>query len=143
MEASEIKSITVQTTVNAPVEKVWEYWTSPEHITKWNYASDDWHTTRAENDLRVGGKFLSRMEAKDGSSGFDFEGIYEAVIPNEVIEYSLGDGRKVRVDFIDNGNGTKIVETFDAENVHSEEQQRTGWQNILDNFKRYIEANTK
>jgi len=138
-----MKSVTVQTTVDVPVEKVWEYWTAPEHITKWNNASDDWHTTRSENDLRVGGKFLSRMEAKAGSMGFDFEGVYEEVIPNETIVYVLGDGRKVRIDFTRNGFGSKIVETFNTENVHSEEQQRTGWQNILDNFKRYTEADTK
>ena len=143
MGTNELKSVTVQTTVDVPVEKVWEYWTAPEHITKWNNASDDWHTTRSENDLRVGGIFLSRMEAKDGSIGFDFEGVYEKVIPNETIVYVLGDGRKVRIDFTRNGSGSKIVETFNTENVHSEEQQRTGWQNILDNFKRYTEADTK
>ena len=143
MDYKENTAITVQTSIAAPVEKVWECWTVPEHIINWNNASDDWHTTRAENDLRVGGKFLSRMEAKDGSMGFDFEGVYEKVNTNETIVYVLGDGRKVRIDFSENGNGTQIIETFDTENVHSEEQQRTGWQNILENFKRYTEANIK
>ena len=107
--------ITIETTVNAPVEKVWKYWTEPKHITKWNNASDDWHTPFAENDLRVGGKFLSRMEAKDGSFGFDFGGVYDEVKLNEIISYTLGDGRKVEITFIGQENDTKIIETFDAE----------------------------
>lgn len=133
--------ITVETTVQAPVEKVWQYWSGPEHITKWAAASDDWHTTRAENDLRAGGKFLSRMEAKDGSFGFDFGGVYDDVKQHEVIDYTMGDGRKVSVRFSGVGNETKVVETFDAENTHPVDMQRTGWQAILDNFKKYVEAN--
>jgi uncharacterized protein YndB with AHSA1/START domain len=133
-------AITVETTINASVEKVWEYWTKPEHITGWNYASDDWHTPRAENDIRPGGSFSSRMEAKDGSMGFDFSGVYDVVVVNELIEYKIGDGRKVRITFTTNGSETKVTETFEAESVHPVELQRSGWQAILDNFKKYIEA---
>jgi uncharacterized protein YndB with AHSA1/START domain len=141
METANRTRITVENTIQAPVEKVWKYWTTPEHITKWNNASDDWHTPFAENDLRVGGKFSARMEAKDGSVGFDFYGIYDAVTENEMIEYTLGDGRKVIVNFTGNGNETKVVETFEAEGTHPIEMQRGGWQAILDNFKKYVEAN--
>ena len=140
MNNEENNTITVQTTITAPVEKVWEYWTSPEHITKWNNASDDWHTTHAENDLRVGGKFLARMEARDGSVGFDFEGTYETVIQNAFIVYSLADCRKVKIYFAGDGNETNIIEIFDAENTYTIEHQRSGWQSILDNFKKYTEA---
>ena len=137
----EIKNtITIETTVKAPVEKVWKTWTSPEDIIKWNNASDDWHTTKSENDLRAGGKFLARMEAKDGSAGFDFGGIYDEVKTNELIEYTIGDGRKVKVIFSANGDQTKVTETFETENMHSSEMQRTGWQAILDNFKKYTES---
>ena len=141
MDTKEKTLLTVQATVNAPIEKAWKYWTSPEHITKWNNASDDWHTPRAENDLRTGGKFLSRMEAKDGSFGFDMEGVYTAVKPNEHIAYAMCDGRKVTIDFISNGNETKIIETFEPESENSLELQQTGWQAILANFKKYTEAN--
>ena len=141
METQEKKVITVQNTVNAPVEKVWEYWTKPEHITKWNNASDDWHTPWAKADLREGGSFTARMEAKDGSMGFDFGGIYNVLRPNEYIEYTIGDGRKVKVDFTASGNTTKVVESFEAENTHPIEMQRGGWQAILDNFKKYTESN--
>ncbi|HKZ67554.1 MAG TPA: SRPBCC family protein [Chitinophagaceae bacterium] len=141
METQETIIITVENTINAPVEKVWEYWSKPEHITKWANASDDWHTTRAENDLRVGGSFISRMEAKDGSFGFDFGGVYDAVRNNEYIEYTLGDGRKVKITFTPQDNKTKVVESFDAETTNSVEMQRGGWQAILDNFKKYTEAN--
>jgi len=133
--------ITVQNTINAPVEKVWEYWNGPQHITKWAAASDDWHTTRAENDLRVGGSFLSRMEAKDGSFGFDFVGVYDAVKENELISYTIGDGRKVVVEFSKQGDATHVKESFEAEEIHSIEMQQGGWQAILDNFKKYVEAN--
>lgn len=141
MKETEKNSITVQVEVNATPEIVWKFWTSPESIVKWNNASEDWQTTRAENDLRVGGKFLSRMEAKDGSMGFDFEGIYERVIPNEEIEYLLGDGRKVKISFFDYVTKTKIVETFDAESENTIELQKNGWQSILNNFKKYAEEN--
>ncbi len=140
METANKKTITVETTVNAPVEKVWQSWTRPEHIMQWNNASDDWHTPRAENDLRVGGNFLTRMEAKDGSFGFDFGGVYDDVQENRHIAYTLGDDRKVKIDFTSQGNSTKVVETFEAENTHSPEMQKAGWQAILDNFKKHTEA---
>jgi uncharacterized protein YndB with AHSA1/START domain len=140
METANKTVITVESTVNAPVEKVWEFWTEPKHITQWNNASDDWHTPRAENDLRVGGKFTARMEAKDGSFGFDFGGVYDEVKEHRYIEYTLGDERKVKVDFMPEGSSTKVSESFEAESTHSEEMQKGGWQAILDNFKKYTEA---
>lgn len=136
------KTITIKTKVNASIEKVWQCWTEPEHIKKWNNASEDWHTTAAENDLRVGGKFLSRMEAKDGSFGFDFSGSYDEVKLYEVITYTLGDGRKVRSVFVYNENKTEVTETFEAESENSIKMQQEGWQSILDNFKRYTEGTT-
>ncbi|MEP6847024.1 MAG: SRPBCC family protein [Panacibacter sp.] len=139
MEARNKTVITVESTINAPVQKVWEYWTNPEHITHWNYASEDWHTPRAENDLRVGGKFVSRMEAKDGSFGFEFGGVYDAVTTNEYIAYTLSDGRMVEVTFIAQGGITKVAESFEAETENPIEMQRGGWQAILDNFKKYTE----
>lgn len=141
METTNFTRITIETIVNAPVNKVWVYWTEPRHITKWCNASEDWHTPRAENDLRAGGNFSTRMEAKDGSIGFDFGGVYDAVVTNEYIEYTLGDQRKVKINFTANGNSTKVVESFDAENQNPIEMQRGGWQNILDNFKNYTETN--
>ncbi len=141
METQNKTIITVETAVNAPVNKVWEYWTKPEHITKWNNASEDWHTPHAENDLRAGGKFSSRMEAKDGSFGFDFGGVYDAVNTNEYIEYTIGDERKVKINFTDEGGKTKIVESFDAETENPEEMQKGGWQALLNNFKKYVEKN--
>ena len=141
METQEKTVLTVENTINAPVDKVWEFWTRPEHITKWNNASEDWHTPRAENDLRVGGSFVARMEAKDGSMGFDFSGVYDAVEEHEYIEYTMGDGRKVSISFSGEGSSTKLVEKFDAETTHSLEMQQGGWQAILDNFKKYTEGN--
>lgn len=132
-------SITVQCTVNASIEQAWDYFTLPEHITQWNFASDDWHTPKAENDLRVGGKYFARMEAKDGSFGFDLIGIYDAITVHQLLDYHLEDGRKVNVQFQSTESGTEITETFDAETENSEELQRGGWQAILDNFKRYAE----
>jgi uncharacterized protein YndB with AHSA1/START domain len=134
-------AITVEATVQAPVEKVWSFYTSPEHIKKWNNASPDWHTPHAENDLRAGGKFLSRMEAKDGSFGFDFWGIYDDVKTNELIAYTLGDNRKARIVFDSLNNSTVVTVTFEAETENSIELQKSGWQSILDNFKKYAEAN--
>lgn len=136
----QLTTITIESTINVPVEKVWQSWTSPEHITKWNNASDDWHTPFAENDLRVGGKFLARMEAKDGSFGFDFWGIYDEIKNNELIASTLGDGRKLRVAFTPAGNSTRVVESFEAETENPIEMQKTGWQNILDSFKKYTES---
>ena len=141
METQNKTVITVQNVIDAPVEKVWSYWTKPEHITKWCSPSDEWHTPTAQNDIRTGGKFNSRMEAKDGSMGFDFEGVYDEVRPNEYIEYTIADGRKVTIDFTSQGNSTKLVESFEAENMNSVEMQQGGWQAILDNFKKYTEAN--
>lgn len=140
MDTAENRTITIQANVNSPVEKVWKIWTSPEHIIKWNNASEDWHTTKAENNLQAGGKFLSRMEAKDGSMGFDFSGVYSEVKTNELIEYTLDDRRNVKIVFTRKSQETKVILTFDAENTHSLELQRTGWQSILDNFKRYTET---
>ena len=131
--------ITVRTTVQAPIEKVWQYWNGPEHITKWNQASPDWHTPKASNDLRVGGKFIATMAAKDGSMSFDFEGVYDKVEPNQLIEYTIADGRKVSILFNSNKNETSVVETFEAEGTNSLELQQAGWQAIMDSFKNYVE----
>ncbi|WNR44074.1 SRPBCC family protein [Paenibacillus roseipurpureus] len=139
METNQVR-VTVEATVQAPVDRVWAYWTEPAHITKWNQASEDWHAPFAENDLQVGGKFITRMEAKDGSFGFDFGGVYDEVKHHEVIAYTIGDGRKVNITFHSEGNATKIVETFDAETMNPVEMQQAGWQAILDNFKKYAES---
>lgn len=133
--------ITVEATVNAPVAKVWDLWTQPEHITQWCAASDDWHAPYADNDPRTGGKFKTTMAAKDGSFSFDFEGVYDNVVDHSLIEYAIGDGRKVKITFTPDGDSTKIVETFDAEDQNPVEMQRDGWQAILDNFKKHVEAN--
>lgn len=134
------QTITVQQVVNAPLQKVWDYFTKPEHITQWNKASDDWYTPRVENDLRTGGGFMYRMEARDGSFGFDFAGTYDVVTPQKAIEYTLGDGRKVQLQFSTEDSGTKVVEQFEAENTNPVDMQQTGWQAILDNFKSYVES---
>ncbi len=133
--------ITVGTAVSGNPKKVWDYWTRPEHIVKWNFASDDWCCPHAENDLRVGGKMKSRMEAKDGSFGFDFEAVYDEVSVHKKIAYTMGDGRQA-VTIFENADGkTKVTTTFDAENTHPLEMQRDGWQEILENFRKYTEAN--
>lgn len=134
------QTITVQQVVNAPLEKVWDYWTNAEHITQWNNASDDWYTPRAISNLSPGGRFSYRMEARDGSVGFDFEGVYDAITPHKELRYTIGDGRKVTVQFQLEGSGVKVVEQFEAENTHPVEMQQTGWQAILDNFKTYTES---
>ena len=131
--------ITVETTVAAPVEKVWQAWTTPDDIKQWNAASDDWHTTAASVDLRAGGAFSSRMEAKDGSFGFDFAGTYTAVVPHERIEFTFGD-RTAVVEFIPTDGGVRVRETFDADTTHPPEVQRQGWQAILDRFARHAEG---
>ena len=131
--------ITVETTVTAPVERVWRDYTTPEAITQWNAASDDWHTPRATVDLRPGGAFSSRMEARDGSMGFDFAGTYTDVVEHERLAYAFGD-RSAEVLFRPVSGGTTVRVTFDSESTHSIEQQRQGWQAILDNFKRYVEG---
>lgn len=131
--------ITVETTVSAPIDLVWRVYTSPEDIKQWNAASDDWHTTSAVVDLRVGGKFSSRMEARDGSTGFDFAGTYTKIEKNKLIEYVFGD-RTAQVTFTETADGTTVRVTFDSESTYSEEQQREGWQNILNHFKKHTEA---
>jgi len=132
--------IRVSATIHVPVEKVWVLWTTPKHIIRWNYASDDWHTPKAENDLRVGGRFLSRMESKDGSQGFDFSGEYSRVALNKQIFYTLDDGREVKVSFDSTDNETTVTEAFEAEQMNTPELQREGWQAILNNFKKYAES---
>jgi uncharacterized protein YndB with AHSA1/START domain len=131
--------ITVETTIAAPIERVWRAWTTPEDIKQWNAASDDWHTTKASVDLRVGGAFSSRMEAKDGSMGFDFAGTYTTVIEHQLIECAFGE-RAMRVEFTAGPGAVTVRETFDAETTNSEEMQRSGWQAILNNFKRHVES---
>ncbi|HSF46596.1 MAG TPA: SRPBCC family protein [Chitinophagaceae bacterium] len=132
--------ITVETLVTAPIEKTWAYWTGPEHITQWNNASDDWHTPWAKNNLVPGGRFECRMEAKDGSMGFEFGGVYDEVIDKKLIAYTMDDNRKVTVRFSESGNGTKVLEEFDAEDQNPAELQQQGWQAILNNFKKYTES---
>ena len=131
--------ITVKTTVKAPIEKVWEFWTQPQHITQWNNASDDWHCPKATNDLRIGGKFNFTMASKDGKMSFDFEGEYSNIKEYSLIEYHIIDGRKVIINFEETNDGIAITESFEPENENSEELQRAGWQNIIDNFKKYTE----
>lgn len=133
--------IAIDTLVSADVNKVWNCYNSPEHITKWNFASDDWYCPKAENNLREGGRLKSRMEAKDGSFGFDFEAVYDEVIEHEKIIFTLLDGRKVETlfEFVD--GKTNVTTTFDAENENPVEMQREGWQAILNNFKKYVESN--
>ncbi|MFV5702158.1 SRPBCC family protein [Flavobacterium sp. XS2P12] len=134
--------ITVQNTINASIEKVWELWTVPEHVMKWNNASDDWHTPFAENDLKVGGKFKYTMASKDGTMRFDFEGIYTNVVNTSLIEYEMADGRKVKIVFEKDAEGIKVIEKFDPETENPEALQQQGWQAILDNFKKYVENST-
>jgi uncharacterized protein YndB with AHSA1/START domain len=132
--------ITIETTVRAPLDRVWAAWNDPRAIEQWNAATPEWHTPRASVDLREGGRFCARMEAKDGSAGFDFEGTYTRIAPQRLIEYVMSDGRAVRVEFIDGADGVTVRERFDAEDAHSAGQQRQGWQAILDNFARHVEA---
>lgn len=132
--------ITVETTVNVPAEKAWTCWNTPECINAWSTGHPDWHTKDAQVDLREGGSFSSRMEAKDGSAGFDFGGSFTKVVPNKQLEYTMDDGRTVQISFEDQGGKTRIVETFDAETENSDEMQRQGWQGILDNFKAHVES---
>jgi uncharacterized protein YndB with AHSA1/START domain len=134
------KTIVVQTEVNLPLKETWSLWTDPMHIIQWNAASPDWHTTYAENDLKVNGFFSCRMEAKDGSVGFDFAGNYTHITPQAKIEYEIADGRKVKVNFSGGEKSTNIAEEFDPEQENSHEMQRAGWQSILDNFKKYAES---
>lgn len=140
MSTQERTTVTIESTVNAPVDKVWASWSNPEDIKNWCAASDDWHAPKAENDLKEGGRFSTRMEAKDGSFGFDFGGVYTSVKENELIEYTLDDDRKVKIRFAPDGDATKIVESFEAEDINPVEMQQGGWQAILDNFKKYTEG---
>jgi uncharacterized protein YndB with AHSA1/START domain len=133
--------ITVETVVKeADLNQVWDSWNNPADIKQWNSAQDDWHTTRSSVDLREGGKFQSRMEAKDGSEGFDFEGTYTRIVPRRAIEYRMSDGREIKVEFVERPDGIVVKETFDAETENPPELQRTGWQAILDNFRGHVEA---
>lgn len=132
--------ITVETTIQAPMDRIWGAYTSPEDIVQWNAASADWHCPRSTVDLRVGGEFSSRMEAKDGSAGFDFAGTYTRIVPNELIEYAFGE-RFALVEFIPGPQGNTVRVTFDAESQNTPESQRQGWQAILDNFSRHVAAN--
>ncbi|MDX2003494.1 MAG: SRPBCC family protein [Chitinophagales bacterium] len=132
--------ITVSTIINAPVEKVWDYWTKPEHITQWNQASPDWHCPIATNDLMPEGKFVWRMEAKDGSFGFDFSGKYLEIAPQERIKSVMDDGRTIEISFEPQANGVKVTEVFEAESTNPIEMQQAGWQAILNNFKAYTES---
>jgi uncharacterized protein YndB with AHSA1/START domain len=139
MITAEKTTITVRANINVPVEKVWNYWTDPKHIVHWNNASEDWYTPRAENDLRVGGKFSARMEARDGSDGFDFAGEYDSVVLLKQIRYTMGDGRTVRVTFDSDGETTRVTEIIETESHNPLDIQQKGWQAILNNFKRYVE----
>jgi uncharacterized protein YndB with AHSA1/START domain len=132
--------ITVETVVRAEPAKVWDAWNTPEDIMQWNAASEDWHTTQSTVDLREGGKFTSRMEARDGSAGFDFEGTYTRVVPGKNIEYAMSDGREVAIEFVEQSDGVRVTETFDGDNEYPVEFQQQGWQAILDNFRRHVEA---
>ena len=143
MSGIEIDPVLIQVEINAPLNTVWKLWTGPEHIKIWNSASEDWHTTQAENDLCEGGKFSSRMEAKDGSEGFDFEGVYTEVEKNELIRYVLTDGRKVKIEFFEEDEKTIIKEKFDPEHLNPVELQKEGWLSILGSFKNYVESSIK
>ena len=132
--------ITVEKIVKARLNQVWDAWNNPADIKQWNSAQDDWHTTQSAVDLREGGKFSARMESRDGSEGFDFEGTYTRVVPQQTIEYRMSDGREVKVEFSERAGGVLVKETFDPENENPHEMQRQGWQAILDNFGRHVEA---
>jgi uncharacterized protein YndB with AHSA1/START domain len=132
--------ITVETVVETDLNGVWAAWNNPEDIKQWNAASDDWHTPQASVDLREGGRFSSRMEAKDGSEGFEFEGTYTRIVPGKLIEYRMSDGREVKVEFTERAGGVLVKETFDAETENPPELQRQGWQAILDNFAKHVEG---
>ena len=140
METKNLNPIAVQTTIQADIDKVWNYWTKPKHIINWNFATDEWCCPKAENDLKPKGKFSWRMETKDGSMGFDFNGNYERVLDKELITYKMEDGRFAKIKFSEKRNEVTLRETFEAEGTNSDEQQRAGWQAILENFKKYVES---
>ena len=135
--------IRVQTEVAAPPYNVWNAWVTPEHITKWNFAIDEWCCPSAELDLKAGGRFKYRMEARDGSIGFDFEGVFTKVTPQNSLHFELGDDRLVTIEFMQTANGTLVTETFEAEDENTAEQQKQGWQSILNNFKKYVEITNR
>ncbi len=135
-----VKKVNIEATINAPLAKVWQFWTEANHITNWAFASDEWHSPHAENDLQVSGKFTTRMDAKDDSFGFDFSGTYTDVKPNKLIIYTMSDGRKVNTEFIEEGETTKIEQTFDAETENPIAMQKNGWQAILNSFKKYADS---
>jgi len=139
MRTNDKKELKVETVINAALPKVWDCWVDPDHIVQWNHATDDWHSPSAENDLRVGGRFKAVMAAKDGSASFDFDGVYTNIETHQMIEYTMSDGRNVKVTFEQLGNDIKVVELFEAENTHSHDLQINGWQAILDNFKTHAE----
>lgn len=139
MKHNETPPITIESTINAPIAKVWQYWTEPDHIQKWCAASDDWHVPAATNDLREGGVFSTTMAARDGSMRFEFAGIYDKIVAHREIAYTMGDGRKVTIYFEPAGEGVRVVEHFDPEAENPLEMQRAGWQAILDSFKKYTE----
>ena len=132
--------IVIEVSVEAVIDKVWQYWTVPEFITQWNFASDDWCCPSAENDLSEGGHFSWRMEAKSGDIGFDFSGTYDVIVPEKLIRYTLDDGRKVSIEFISDGGSTQVIESFEPESMNPAEMQKTGWQMILNNFKKLVET---
>jgi uncharacterized protein YndB with AHSA1/START domain len=132
--------ITIETVVNVPVQQAWKSWNNPDEIKQWNSPASEWHTTRSAVDLREGGRFSARMEARDGSAGFDFEGTYTRVVPDRFIDFRMSDGREVNVEFVERPGSVLVRETFDAETENSPEMQRAGWQAILDNFGRHVEA---
>ncbi|MDP3608335.1 MAG: SRPBCC family protein [Methylophilus sp.] len=132
--------ITIETEVSAPPKQVWDAWVNPDHITKWNFAIDEWCCPRAEIDLKIGGTFKYRMEAKDGSFAFDFEGVFTKVAPQQSLHFKLGDDRIVTIEFLQTAIGTRVSETFEAEDENTAEQQRQGWQSILNNFKKHVET---
>lgn len=135
-----MEKITIEAAINADLKRVWNAWSNGEDMVHWNFASDDWCCPHASSDLRVGGKFTSRMEAKDGSFGFDFEGVFTRVDVEKALHYTMPDGRTVEVDFIQEENGVRVIERFDAETENPVEMQRAGWQAILNNFKKYVES---
>ncbi|MBO0323429.1 SRPBCC family protein [Muricauda sp. CAU 1633] len=136
----ETPQITINTNITANLDKVWDFYTNPEHITQWNFADDSWHCPSAKNDLQKGGKYIARMEAKDGSFGFDFEAVYNEVVPKNKIVFTLGDGRKTIILFEESNSKTKVTITFDAEKENPIDMQKDGWQAILNNFKKYTES---
>ncbi|HRO42789.1 MAG TPA: SRPBCC domain-containing protein [Flavipsychrobacter sp.] len=142
MSTANKTTVTVSVNINASIDVVWEKWTNPEDITKWYFASDDWHAPNAKNDLRTGGQFSTTMAAKDSSFSFDFVGTYDLVEEHTKIDFTIGDGRKVNVTFTNEGTTTTVTETFETEEMNSIEMQQAGWKAILNNFKKYVETNS-